>query len=519
MKKSVFFTLAFCLAMPLIALAGPDLDLWRASMSGNLEGAKSAIAAGADVNAKNPDGDTPLQLAAIHREVAELLIGTGAEINVKNRWGYTPLMMAIGNNKPDAAAMFIDRGADVFVEGQGGETALFLAVLNKDPDLVGRLLKKGEKMSRKTGPTGFTVVHYVARGCQDVGILEFALSKGGSVEWTDNRGQTPLFYAFMMGYPQIVNTLVDRGADVNAEDNAGYLVTYYAANAALNEGTMEALDVLISRGADINRLNRGGYSMMSACAQHGFIPVMEILLEKGADIRVRNTAYGGTLLHDAALGGHIESVRFIIGKGLGPNERATDGATPLITASKKGNTDAARALLDAGADINAVDKFSRTALHYASEKGGWELIDLLIARGADKTIKDTWGKTYDQITGDESSATVIVTPGGKKETGAADPEGNTPLHSASAKGITKEVKLLVSRGADLNARNNAGNTPLHAAAEKGKISTVRLLLDSGARADIRNAKGLTPAALAKKKGYRSAYRMLDAAEKKLRKAR
>lgn len=85
--------------------------------------------------------------------------------------------------------------------------------------------------------------------------------------------------------------------------------------------------------------------------------------------------------------------------------------------------------------------------------------------------------------------------------------------------IMKELKLLASQGADLNARNNAGKSPLHMAAEKGKTSTVKLLLDNGARPDTRNAKGLTPAAITQKRSNRLAYRMPDAAERTLRRGR
>jgi ankyrin repeat protein len=254
--------------------------------------------------------------------------------------------------------------------------------------------------------------------------------------------------------------------------------------------------------------------MMAASAQHGFTGVMELYLKKGADIRAKNTAYGGTLLHDAALGGSTIAARFLLGKGLGPNERAADEATPIITAAKKGFDPVIEILLTAGADINAKDKFSRTALHYASEKGHKNLAAFLIDRGADKTIKDAWGKTYDQIKGEEDGATIIVVPGATSDVQKKDADGNTALHRECLKGNVDGVSLLVSKGADINARNNAGYTPLHSAAEKGKISVIQFLLSKGARPDLTDAKGNTPAALAKKKGHMTAFRMLDAAIKK-----
>jgi len=81
---------------PIARVAGakaPDSSIHTVAISGNIEAVRQHIAAGTDVNAKTPQGFTPLQMAAWNdlNEVAELLIANGADVNVKNEDGETLL--------------------------------------------------------------------------------------------------------------------------------------------------------------------------------------------------------------------------------------------------------------------------------------------------------------------------------------------------------------------------------------------------------------------------------------------
>jgi len=61
----------------------PDISIHEAAGTGNIEAVKQHLAAGADVNAKNEDGMTPLHFAGGSKEVAELLIAKGADVNAQ----------------------------------------------------------------------------------------------------------------------------------------------------------------------------------------------------------------------------------------------------------------------------------------------------------------------------------------------------------------------------------------------------------------------------------------------------
>jgi ankyrin repeat protein len=84
------------------------------------------LAAGADVNAKNKYGSTPLHRAieAAHKEIAELLIANGADVNAKGEADATPLHYAATK---EVAELLIVKGADVNAKDEFGETPLDLA--------------------------------------------------------------------------------------------------------------------------------------------------------------------------------------------------------------------------------------------------------------------------------------------------------------------------------------------------------------------------------------------------------
>ena len=86
--------------------------LFHAAFNGNIEAAKEAIAAGANVNAKSADGHTPLHSASrwAQNEIAELLIAAGADVNAKGEVGTTPLDAAIKYKQTEISALLSKHG-------------------------------------------------------------------------------------------------------------------------------------------------------------------------------------------------------------------------------------------------------------------------------------------------------------------------------------------------------------------------------------------------------------------------
>ena len=97
-----------------------------AAVFGNIEAVKKHLAAGADVNAKNENGETPLHLAPTP-PIVELLIAEGADVNAKSRSGLTSLHLAAIGNQKKIAELLIAAGADVNAKDEDGGTPLDIA--------------------------------------------------------------------------------------------------------------------------------------------------------------------------------------------------------------------------------------------------------------------------------------------------------------------------------------------------------------------------------------------------------
>ena len=133
-------------------------SIWNAIEVGSIEATKQHIAKGADVNAGDDDGWTPLHEAALngHKGIAELLIEKGANLNAKDRGrvpaedtGKTPLHLAAKKGHNEVAELLIAEGADVNAKSESGiskgETPLDTAISRKHPETVVLLRKHGGK--------------------------------------------------------------------------------------------------------------------------------------------------------------------------------------------------------------------------------------------------------------------------------------------------------------------------------------------------------------------------------------
>lgn len=122
-------------------------SLMSASKKGRKEEVESLLAQGADINAKDGSGKTPLMLASQtgHKDIVELLIDKGADVNVKVKesGGTTALILATFNSRKDIVELLLSRGADVNGKNDQGTTALILASEHADKEIVEMLLAKG----------------------------------------------------------------------------------------------------------------------------------------------------------------------------------------------------------------------------------------------------------------------------------------------------------------------------------------------------------------------------------------
>jgi ankyrin repeat protein len=235
MKQLLITTIA---AVLLVGCGNPEADraLLEAARDGNIEAVRQHLAAGADVNAKNDYGSTPLHRAAI-TEIAELLIAKGADVNAKMDNGLTPLHYAAVEGRKEITELLIAAGADVNAKDDRSGTPLDSA----NSGTYAPLRKHGGKHG---------TIHGAAYG-GDIEVVKEFLAAGTDVNAKTMHGGTPLRDARTK---EIAELLIAKGADVNVKDKRGFTPLHYAARGGRNE----IAELLISKGADVNAKNDEG---------------------------------------------------------------------------------------------------------------------------------------------------------------------------------------------------------------------------------------------------------------------
>lgn len=174
-------------------------------------------------------------------------------------------------------------------------------------------------------------------------------------------GRTALIGAAAGGDLEVVNVLVQRGADVNVKDKKGYTALFHATEAMYYD---VALVIMNQPSLDANARGLNGSTALINYVWRDRKDAVEKLLERGADVNAQD-ADGDTALHGVAENGNLEILNLLLDKGANPNVKNRLGGTPLMWAAVFGNETVAVRLLERGADASLKDADGMTALDWA----------------------------------------------------------------------------------------------------------------------------------------------------------
>lgn len=150
-----------------------------------------------------------------------------------------------------------------------------------------------------------------------------------------------------------------------------------------NNGRVDLVRTFLTAGADVRWTNDAGDGALHFAAKNGHHDVVEVLLEKDADLNAALNKDGTTALHEAAYGGHEAVVRLLLEKGADPNAKDNYGQTALHHAAYRGHEAVVRLLLGKSVDLGA--------LHSAALGGSEGIIGLLLKNSADASAVDIEG--------------------------------------------------------------------------------------------------------------------------------
>ena len=373
---------------------------------------------------------------------------------------------------PAVCRVLIDAGADVNTRNNCQESPLHYACKEGALDVVKMLVEAGVGV-RDTNDKGWTCLHVAARFAHIETVR------------------------YLVGFPE---------DDLNFEDSDNHT----ALHLAVREKLTDVVQVLIDAGADIDTVNKDGWAPLDSACEYGTLDVVKMLVEAGTGLR-DTIDEGRTCLHIAACFGQTETVRYLVGLPfVDMNHRDGINRTALGLAVDEEHTDIVQVLMDAGADIDTQNNEGWSPLHSACGSGALDVVKMLVRAGAKVSATNDEGETCFNRAARCGHTEIVRYLAGLPEVDVnhRGPDNHTALDDAIVNEETDVVQVLIDAGAYIDTQNNEGRSPLHAACEYGTLDIVKMLVRAGAGVRVTDNDGCTCLILAARCGHTETVRYL-----------
>jgi ankyrin repeat protein len=312
----------------------------------------------------------------------KLFVDAGADVNAVDVDGCTPLMSFINNNNMlPAIQMLIDAGTNLNIFDNRDQNALNYTIkeppfsaISTDPTVVMSVLQKTDSVRNTWSPLIW------ASEAGELEILRLLIKKGANIHAVSNdrysNFSTPLIYAANAGHTEVVKLLIQNKVNVNTTGKFKRVtpLMFAAAN-----GHVDVVNALLAAKANINLTNISGYTAASYAILNNQEETAKILITAS---KANPTALGQLLL-DAARIDKPNIVKLLIDYKANVNiKRKDDAYTPLLVAVHEGLIENVKLLIAANADINYKAPNGNTPLSAAREMNFQEIAELLEQAGA-----------------------------------------------------------------------------------------------------------------------------------------
>ena len=240
------------IAILIMTSAALGADIHDAVKEGNYEAVKELIAADASVvNSGSESGQMPLHIAAGAGdiEMAELLLNNGAQVETVDGRSFTPVLMACMRNQKEMVELLAHHGANLRAEHPVFGSAIVIGYwqecINGKSGLTEFMMSQGVPFDHKATVLGVTMLN-LASTFKNIDMARLVIGLGADVNAvSDGRGRSELSFATQCAATEIVDLLIEQGADVNALDADGSP----ALRPAIERGQLDIVKLLLAAGA------------------------------------------------------------------------------------------------------------------------------------------------------------------------------------------------------------------------------------------------------------------------------
>ena len=416
-------------------------------------------------------------------QTVENLIRSGADVDSCFDREYLAIQVAVKNQHLDVVRVLLHNGANPYVIDSDGRFLIEVTedwiteeTIDDNGDVTYKTMRdpKQQEINRlilqtmietdkesDNYPSDFLLYTAIEKGgCIDL-VLKL-IDDGANINATNSEGYSVLSTAIINKDWDVVRALLDKGAEVNTEEEATPLM--YAAE----QKNWELVKELLARGADVlpggSNFDHAPVPVLSLAANAGKIEIVQTLIERGAALEEKDDIVesGETPLMFACWPCKIEVVQTLIRAGANVNATDNWSVTVLMHAAKRGNLAVVEELVKNGANVNAIVEefehwerfgdekiedpyYGKSVLVFAIEGGNPEVVEYLLRQGARVNQEDVRPEYYKSAMqaavklGDEKIIQSLLEYGE-----SADYIGKDILENAASAGNWDFVHLLLN---------------------------------------------------------------------------
>ena len=447
--------------------------LMYAAASNHVDAMKMLVEKGqADIDFKHSHGGTALLEPSTRgaTDAIKFLLQSGAQFDFTDNDGVSPLMAVASQGSIEGQTAIIEALQKVKSEAEmkehinmfsysGGSSVMFAAAgghLNCTKQLIGlgadvnaiaratpdyleklkKMVEEGTVTEDEPNVDGVTALHVAAQGGHKE-VVDILIEAGADVTVLDDEKRSALMLAVKGNYGEVSKSLVKAGADPNTSytDDAGK--NHNLLFDAIMVENDDFAKVLIEKGASLDFTDDKKVTTLLQAAHKGLSNITEKLLEKNSKPEYLNAASedGITPLIAASSEGHVAIVKQLIAAKADINAKDKDGTTALMAASARGHVDAAKELLNAKAEVNSQNTDGHTALMFAYNG---------------KNQVETLWERYNQFLAEAKAEK-------KDSTDDVDDGGTGPVIREALDNHTALIALLLKSGADPSLKDKEGH--------------------------------------------------------------
>lgn len=369
--------------------------LMKVALAGNQEMVSLLLEKGANPNCQNSVGETALFFTVQNQGITELLIKHGADVNIKATDGRTLLSETIKSRSLDTTNYVIQHGAILDFSSSAYLDTFNACIKEENLDFVKLFVESGININPTKGSHTPLMCAAMSKSGK---CLDYLLNSGADINALDHSQSSPLILAcsfYNSDLPQVIELLIDHGANVNHQDNSGWSALF----TAVHNKKIESAKILIEHRADINANAKTGESIFRRAMAQSLFEIVRLLLIKGAILDLSETDLEDLYIEacrecddkDFYFINLLESKGLDLKRSYKKYRKISSGYQALHQSVQSNKLNLVKYLISKGVNVNEYEqeKYFDSVLNCACRHGYVDIVAYLLSVGADLQVKNS----------------------------------------------------------------------------------------------------------------------------------